>query len=274
MRGSVTKRGKSWQARVDLGTDPVSGKRRQSSKTFRTRKEAEIELSRWLREIDTGTAIDGTRMTFGDFLDHWLDVDVQHRVRPSTISSYRAQIRAHILPVLGSVPLQKLQPIQIRQFYAGKLIGGRVDGTPGGLSAKSVQYLHGIVHQALAQAIKWQMVPRDVTDAVTPPRSRRRKVTTWTADDARRFLDAEGDDYGSLRLLALGPRWQDVDLERRRLMIRQTLVEIGGVPTIQEPKTPRADGRSPSRKASWRRCAPTAPRSGWPSDRHGPTTTS
>jgi integrase len=252
MRGSVNKRGKSWQVRVDLGPDPVTGKRRQGSKTFRTRKEAEIELARWLREIDTGTALDPSRMTFGEFLDHWLEEHLRHRLRPSTFNSYRAQVRLHIRPVLGGTPMQKLQPMQIQALYAAKLTGERADGRESGLSPKSVRYLHGIIHQALDQALQWQMVTRNIADSVTPPRTRQPRIQTWDADEVRRFLEAaEGDTYGPLWILALGTgmrrgellglRWQDLDLAGARLHVRQCLVEIGGVPTLQEPKT--ASGR-------------------------------
>lgn len=132
MRGSVNKRGKFWQVRVDLGPDPVSSKRRQASKTLRTRKEAEIELARWLREIDTGTTLDPLRMTFGEFLDHWLEEHLRHRLRPATYNSYRAQIRLHIRPTLGDTPLQKLQPMQIQALYSAKLASERADGRDGG----------------------------------------------------------------------------------------------------------------------------------------------
>src|SRR5262249_48658154 len=79
-----------------------------------------------------------------------------------------------------------------------------------------------------------------------------KQATTWTADEVRRFLAvAETDGYHPYWLLAvatgmrrgelLGVRWQDVDIARNRLHVRQS-VTVGkkGAPIIQEPKTPKA----------------------------------
>jgi integrase len=96
------------------------------------------------------------------------------------------------------------------------------------------------------------MVSRNACDAVEPPRFSHKQAATWTADEVRRFLAvAETDGYHPYWLLAvatgmcrrevLGVRWQDVDMTRNRLHVRQS-VTVGkkGAPIIQEPKTPKA----------------------------------
>jgi hypothetical protein len=74
MKGHIKKRkgkhGTSYLVRVDLGPDPITGKRRQPSKTFRTRKAEEVELARRLHEIERGTTLDGSRLTLGEYLTH------------------------------------------------------------------------------------------------------------------------------------------------------------------------------------------------------------
>jgi hypothetical protein len=55
-RGSIRKHersgGKPYEVVVDLGQDPVTGKRRQRSKSFKTKREAQAALTAWLSEID------------------------------------------------------------------------------------------------------------------------------------------------------------------------------------------------------------------------------
>ena len=63
-------------------------------------------------------------------------------------------------------------------------------------------------------------------------------MTTWSAEERRRFLESIPDDrlYAAFLLAAttgmrrgevLGLRWRDVDLAAARVSIRQTLVTIG-----------------------------------------------
>ena len=76
-----------------------------------------------------------------------------------------------VVPALGNVPLQKLQSVQVQVLYSEKLQGGRADGEAGGLSARTVRYLHTVLREALHQAMKWGMVHRNACDATDPPRA-------------------------------------------------------------------------------------------------------
>src|SRR4051794_39453540 len=81
------KRGVSYTARVDLGADPVTGQRRQRAETFRTRKEAEAALAKWIADMDRSTAVDGSKLTLGEYLDHWLSIYGRPNLRPTTYRS-------------------------------------------------------------------------------------------------------------------------------------------------------------------------------------------
>ncbi len=237
-------RGTAYLVRVEYPPDPVTGKRRQRSKSFTTKKEAEKELARWLVEIERGTAIDGAKMTVGEYLTHWLATAARHAVRETSYCGYETTIRVHIIPALGSIPLQRLTPVAVQAFYAHLLAQKH--------SAVVVNKCHLRLSQALKQAVRWQMVARNVCDAVNPPRVAHKQARMWGADEVRRFLaEATHDGYHPYWILAattgmrrgelLGVRWQDVDMERNRLVVRQTVtVGAKGVPIFQEPKTPKA----------------------------------
>jgi integrase len=51
-----------------------------------------------------------------------------------------------------------------------------------------------VLHAALKQAIRWELVPRNVTEAVDPPRPERKECPTFNLDQARIFLESARDD--------------------------------------------------------------------------------
>ena len=108
-QGSISKRhlagGGQWDVVVDLGADPVTGKRRPSKKTFTTRKEAQAALTAWQGDIDKGMDVPASKTTVGAYLAYWLDTSARHRVRASTFESYAAKVRLYVVPTLGPVPL-------------------------------------------------------------------------------------------------------------------------------------------------------------------------
>jgi len=78
----------SFELRYSLGTDPATGKRKVATVTIRgSRKDAEKELRRLLRSLDTGEHVDPNRMTVREWLMHWLDT-VRLEVAPKTWERY------------------------------------------------------------------------------------------------------------------------------------------------------------------------------------------
>ena len=96
-------------------------------------------------------------------------------------------LEAYVVPHIGDTALQDLTPIRLNLLYAHLLKDGRVRG-PGGLSAKTVQNVHRMMHRALRDAVKWDLVPRNVAEDALSPKSRRPKATIWTPEQ-----------FGSLR---------------------------------------------------------------------------
>jgi integrase len=217
-RGSIRRRGASWSVVVDVGRDPSSGKRKQQTKAgFRTQKEAQAWLTEQLGRLDRGEYVKPTRQTYGEFLAAWLPA-IRSTVRPSTWESYERNIRRHLVPRLGHLPLQHLGPEHLNRAYAELLDAGRLDGS-GGLSVRSVAYLHTIVHRSLRDAVKWGKLTRNVADAADPPKGKAGKeMTTWTAGQLARFLGTLAGDRletaillgattGMRRGEVLGLRW-------------------------------------------------------------------
>jgi integrase len=150
--------------------------------------------------------------------------------------------------------LQRLTPSHLNRLYAELLAYGRIE-REGGLSARTVRYCHTILRRALADAVRWNRLPRNVADSADPPTKNATTSTpmrTWTAEQLRAFLGSVRDDRlhtayvllastGARRGEILGLRWRDVDLDAARISIRQTLVSVDYRAQFSEPKT--AKGR-------------------------------
>ena len=109
-------------------------------------------------------------------------------LRPTTWESYKYQVNGHIIPALGHLKLAQLQTAHIQRLYNEKLHGGRLDGKDGGLSPKSVRYIHTVIHSALEQAKKEGMVTINPADAVKLPKLENPEIKYLGTAEAAIFL--------------------------------------------------------------------------------------
>lgn len=210
----------------------------------KTRKEVHEKLQKALYEQKQGTLLIGPQQTIKQYLEHWLEDVHKPTIRISTYVRYRDLLAKHILPSLGSIQLQKLMPQQVQALYARKLKEG--------LSARSVRLLHAVLHKALDNAVRTNLVTRNVCNAVTPPRMTKYEIQPLSEEQAHKLLDvARGHRLEALLILAittgmrrgglLALRWQDINFDNKSLQIRRTLNRLVGYGFIEtEPKTSKS----------------------------------
>ncbi|MGE5483675.1 MAG: site-specific integrase [Ignavibacteriales bacterium] len=249
MRGHIKKRGKnSYSLVFDLGYDSEGHRKQKWITVHGDKKKAQSELVRILNELNTGTYVEPKKMTFAEYLQRWISDYASHSLKPRTFETYQQIIEEHITPYLGMIQLTRLQPLHLQDYYAAKLEDGRMDGKDGGLAAGTVLNHHRLLHKALATAVKWGLVGRNVADAVEPPQPHRKEGRMLTQDEARRFLAvASQNRLYALFLLAMttgmrqaeivGLRWHDVDMERRTIAVQQTVQKRGKNVIVQDTKT-------------------------------------
>jgi integrase len=241
----------SFELRYSLGTDPATGKRKIATTTVRgTRKDAEKELRRLLRTLDTGEHVDPTRMTVGQWLATWLDT-IQQEVATRSHDRYQGIVQDHLIPALGALPIVKLAPAHIQTFYNDLAISGRRDGKPGALSPRSRQQVHRVLRGALARAVEQQVLARNPADVFRRrlPKVERREMTILTAEQSAVLLDSVRDhrlywpvllalSTGMRRGEVLALRWRNVDLERGNLRVIESLeqTKAGGL-RFKPPKS-------------------------------------
>lgn len=222
------KRGITWQFTVELPRDPLTGKRRQKLLTARTKREVEDLAGQLYGSIANGglAGADVKKTTISQYLTRWL-ASMAQSVRPSTHARYADMVRMHVVPLIGNIQLGKLSPLDIQQVYAA--------GLGNGLSTTTVRMLHGILHKALRQAVRWGLLTRNVTEMVDVPRKATREYVTWNQKQVAAFL-AVSDTHewaafwrlalitGARRGELLGIKWHDLDLQQGKLTFQRTLI--------------------------------------------------
>jgi integrase len=163
-RGTIRKRGKSWELKFDVGTD-AKGKRQTRYVTVRgKRQEAQKRLTELLRAVDTGTAVDPSKLTVADHVKSWIE---DAKVSPKTKEGYRQKCEGQIVPFIGGILLQKLRPMDIEQWHKDLLGRGSKKGRP--LAPRTVGHAHRLLNIALKAALKSERVSRNVAAAFSPP---------------------------------------------------------------------------------------------------------
>jgi integrase len=222
--GSISRRKNgTWRAECVLYT--ADGRRRKTV-YGKTRAEVAKKLNRAYADSEDGYFFDDEGLKVGDYLERWLESSVKGNVSPRTYTNYRLQVRRHLTPALGRIKLKDLTPFKVQGLYRSKLDAG--------LSNASVRYTHAVLHRALKQAVKWSLVPRNVAEAVDPPRVRREEITPLSAEQSRAFLAAaRGDRFEALYVVALtcglrqgeilGLKWSDANLGTNTLRVNRQI---------------------------------------------------
>jgi integrase len=228
-RGNIHQRSPgSFRLRYTLGKDSF-GKRRTACVTVRgTRKDAERELTRLLRAVDTQEHVDATGVTLRRWFEAWLDT-VRVEISPKAHERYSEIVRCYLIPPLGAIRVQKLTATKIQEVYNGL---HRRDGEP--LSPSTRRYIHVILKVALTRAVEQNVLVRNPADVVRPPRVERKEITTHTVEQSARLLSSIRHMHvywpillavttGMRRGEVLAIRWRNVDLERGIARVVQSL---------------------------------------------------
>ncbi len=244
----------TWWWVLDLGPDPVTGKRRQPSRSgFATRREAHVDLAA-ARAVLAVTGGRGAGLTVGAWLDDWLAS--LHTASPTTIARYEGILRLHVKPILGQHLLADLAPEHVDRLlrtvaspgYVAPGLDRRHRATAGPQSSASVKRIFAVLRRALVVAARRRLIPWNPAAAVEPPEETNKPGTAWTPGQAGRFLDSTRSDRlraawrlalttGARRAELCGATWDRIDLAAAVWRIDIAVVQVGSSLHEKSPKT-------------------------------------
>ncbi len=239
----------TWTVRLFIDA-ANGGPKRKSVGTYPLKRQAEAALASALARYHEGGYHEPSRMTVSELCERWLRDGAAPKARPSTMRHYQLAVDLHIAPMLGDVLAAMLTPADVAAWQAMLGRSGRVDGA-GGLSAKSVRWCRGALHNAYAWAVKLGELPSNPVASCDPPPLPDRDLEPPSVAELQAFLAAIRDTRYHLPVLiaiatgmrrgeVLGLEWRHVDLERGVVHVRQQRTQVGNVVATSPLKTKRS----------------------------------
>ena len=263
MAGSIEKRGKnSYRLTVSEGFD-LNGKPMIHRKTVHgNKKDAEVELAKFVTEVQNGLVIDGKSLKFSEFTEIWKRDYGSKELAPSTYKRYCRMLETRLLPYFGHFYINKIKPTDIMKFYDllekdTQLVrkkGNNGSKTKKPLSGKTILEHHRLLRAMLHKAVYWQLIVANPAERVQPPKARKPKRRSYDDEQTKILLENlellpnEDTKYKVAIILTvftgvrlgelMGLEWQDVDFKNGILSINrssQYLADMGVFTKV--PKT-------------------------------------
>lgn len=263
MAGSIEKRGKnSYRLTVSEGFD-LNGKPMIHRKTVHgTKKDAEVELAKFVTEVQNGLVIDGKSLKFSEFTEIWKRDYGSKELAPSTYKRYCRMLETRLLPYFGHFYINKIKPTDIMKFYDllekdTQLVrkkGNNGSKTKKPLSGKTILEHHRLLRAMLHKAVYWQLIVANPAERVQPPKARKPKRRSYDDEQTKILLEnlellpSEDTNYKVAIILTvftgvrlgelMGLEWQDVDFKNGIISINrssQYLADMGVFTKV--PKT-------------------------------------
>ena len=247
MAGSIEKRGKNSYRLSCLAGYNLQGKPIKKTKTVHgTKKEAEIELAKFVADVQNGMVIEGKSLRFSEFTEIWKRDYGSKELAPSNYKRYCRMLETRLLPYFGHFYVNKIKPTDIMQFYDllskdTQLVRKKDnDGnkTLKPLSGKTILEHHRLLRAMLHKAVYWQVIVSNPAERVQPPKAKKPKRKYYDDDQCKILLenleqlDEEEIKYKTAIILTvftgvrlgelMGLEWNDIDFRNGIVSINRS----------------------------------------------------
>lgn len=264
MAGSIEKRGKnSYRLTVAEGFD-LNGKPMIHRKTVHgTKKDAEVELAKFVTEVQNGLVVDGKSLRFSEFTEIWKRDYGSKELAPTTYKRYCRMLETRILPYFGHFYINKIRPTDIMKFYDllekdTQLVrkkGNNGTKTKKPLSGKTILEHHRLLRAMLHKAVYWQLIVANPAERVQAPKAKKPKRKSYDDEQTKillenlELLSVEDTKYKVAIILTIftgvrlgelmGLEWQDVDFENGIISINRSSQYLSDMGVFT--KTPKTE---------------------------------
>lgn len=213
------------------------------------KRKAEQVLRDTLQQYERQSLTAGSDILLSAYIRHWMSI-AERKVDAVTYQGYEVLANSQILPYFDekAIRLKDTSVDVLQAYFDEKRLQGRKDGK-GGLSAATLRRHKNILHQALNEAVKNNLLPSNPCQFVVLPKQEPYQSSYYSAEQLQSLFDAIQDDplcplvkitaiYGLRRSELLGLKWDSLDFDANRLTIRHTVAKVTEV--VEKDKTKNA----------------------------------
>ncbi len=227
--GNPFQRGNTWTYIVYV-PDHETGKTKQKwFGGYPTRKEALDALQTMRAQIKLGQLHLPSKETVESYIRRWFNDIHRPTIKPGTARGYEVNIRVHIVPHVGHIPLDKLTRHDVMRMCN--------EMHQSGLSAATVKYAYRVLSMALKEAVLNDTLPKNVCEGIKLPKGPKYKATVLNKEQAARLIQgarqtcfeleiALGVSLGLRRGEVLGLRFTDFDFEKGTVHIQNQITVV------------------------------------------------
>lgn len=249
--GSIRKRTRTngshyWQIVVELPKDPITKKRVRKYKSVEgKKKDAELEMHKFIREIEKGYHVTNDKITIAEWIDTWLEVYIVENVSPTTYSRYVGMINRYIKPLIGTIQVSELTTLAV-QAWVNNLKISPVSGKE--MAAATVKHAYHVLKGSMDKAVLAGIIPRTPCTGIMLPKGQKKPAVVYDEVQIKELIAAaKGTEMeliidielclGLRRGELLGLRWKDIDWEKNQIHIVHNRVVVKGKSVDKDPKT-------------------------------------
>ena len=222
---------KYYKFQLYVGIDPLTGKSIKTTRRgFKTKKEAQLAISRLQLEIEQGAFRKQTLDTYQDVYNLWID-KYRLTVKESTFVKTKEIFKLHILPLFGEYKIDKIN-VQVCQKHVNEWFS----------TLKKYRSIRAYASKVLDHAVTLGIIANNVMKNVTmpvnidPPQEDEQE-NFYTKEQLVQFLkylkqESNFKHYALFRLLAfsgmrkgeaLALTWNDINFTSKEIRINKTL---------------------------------------------------
>lgn len=235
---------KLYYVSMELGRDE-NGKRIKQYRTFPTLAAARNGLRDFHAGLERERKLErklapAQELNLSHWLEYWMDSIVRPNRAETTVYAYQKIIDNHIDPALGTVPLKRLTPKMVQEYYTETQRAN-------GLSSNTMRRHHDLLSSALRSAVRQDVIPASPMERVEPPRVRTTESYFYNNQELKLlYQKIEGNilelavklagSLGMRREEICGLKWENVDLQRHLVLIREARTAYGATIVQKETK--------------------------------------
>ena len=235
---------KLYYVSMELGRDE-NGKRIKQYRTFPTLAAARNGLRDFHAGLERERELErklapAQELDLSHWLEYWMDSIVRPNRAETTVYAYQKIIDNHIDPALGTVPLKRLTPKMVQEYYTEIQRAN-------GLSSNTMRRHHDLLSSALRSAVRQDVIPASPMERVEPPRVRTTESYFYNNQELKLlYQKIEGNilelavklagSLGMRREEICGLKWENVDLHRHLVLIREARTAYGATIVQKETK--------------------------------------